>query len=47
MREKTLKSYSTKKHNKIEIYQFKILLNGKYYRFLGFKVNGEEKKVIF
>ena len=47
MKEKTVKSYSTTKGNKIEIYQFRILLNGKYSRFLAFTVNGEDKKGCF
>lgn len=42
MREKTIVKYTTIKGNKIEIYQFRILLNGKNSRFLAFTVNGQD-----
>ena len=43
MREKTVKSYTTTKGNEIEIYQIRILLNGKKSRFLAFTVNGQDR----
>lgn len=47
MEEKTLKKFTTLKGTSAEIYQFRILLNGKYCRFLGYKLNGVEKKGCF
>ena len=43
MIEKTIEEYTTLKGNKIEIYQFRILLNGKNSRFLAFMVNGQDR----
>ena len=43
MIEKTIEKYTTLKGNKIEIYQFRILLNGKNSRFLAFTVNGQDR----
>ena len=43
MREKTIKTLNIK-GNRIEIYQFRILLNGNKCRFLGYTVNGEDRK---
>jgi len=42
--EKTLKKITTNKGTSAEIYQFRILLNGEYCRFLGYKLNGVEQK---
>jgi len=47
MEEKTLKKFTTLKGNSAEIYRFRILINGKYCRFLGYKINGVEKKGCF
>ena len=47
MKEKTLKTFTTEKGSSAEIYRFRILLNGKYCRFLGYKINGIEKKGCF
>lgn len=43
MIEKTIEKYTTVKGNDIEIYQFRILLNGKNQRFLAFMVNGQDR----
>ena len=43
MREKTIKTLNIN-GDKIEIYQFRILLNGKKCRFLGYTVNGGDRK---
>ena len=43
MMEKTIEKYTTLKGNEIEIYQFRILLNGKNQRFLAFTVNGQDR----
>ena len=47
MEEKTIKKFTTLKGTSAEIYQFRILLNGKNCRFLAYKINGVEKKGCF
>lgn len=47
MEEKTLKKFTTEKGSSVEIYQFRLLLNGKNCRFLAYKINGIEKKGCF
>ena len=46
MREKTIKKLNIN-GNIVEIYQFRILLNGNKCRFLGYTVNGEDRKGCF
>lgn len=46
MREKTIKTLNIN-GNKIEIYQFRILLNGKNCSFLAYSINGEDRKGYF
>ena len=46
MREKTIKKLNVD-GNIVEIYQFRILLKGNKCRFLGYTVNGEDRKGCF